>query len=127
MPEPATRSFTVLETSTSPGCALRGDAGADVDGDPADLAVDQLALAGVQAGADLEAELAHRLGDRAGAADRPGRAVEGGEEAVAGGVDLLAAEPDQLAPDERVVALEQVAPAPVAELAPRARSSRRCR
>ena len=43
---------------------------ADMRGDPSDLAVDDLALTGMQAGADLEAELAHALGDRVGTADR---------------------------------------------------------
>ena len=65
--------------------------------------------------------------DRARTVDRPRRPVEGGEEAVAGGVQLLAPEPRELAAHSRVVALEQLAPGLVAELAPRARSSRRCR
>ena len=49
----------MLETSTSPGPRLLGDARADVDRDPADLAVHDLALAGVEACADLEPELPH--------------------------------------------------------------------
>ena len=39
-----------------------------------------------------------------------------GEEAVAGRIDLTAAEPDQLSADDCVVALEQLAPGAVAEL-----------
>ena len=44
------------DTSTSPAPACDGDAGADVDRDAADLRAHHLALAGVHAGADLEAE-----------------------------------------------------------------------
>ena len=82
----------MLETSTSPGSRAGGDAGADVDGDAGHLAVQQLALARVQAGANLDAELptASLIAQRA--ADRARRAVEAGEEAVAGRVHLDAAE-----------------------------------
>ena len=52
----------------------------------------------------------HGLHDRAGAADRAGRAVEGGEEAVAGGVDLAAAEAGELRAHAGVV-LAPAAPA----------------
>ena len=48
------------------------------------------------------------------------------EEAVAGGVQLDSAVAGELPPHERVVLCEQLAPAAVAELARRARSSRRC-
>src|SRR3954470_8340556 len=55
---------------------LSGDAGSDHDRESTVLAVDQLALPGVDAGADLEAERAHRLDDRRSAPDRPGGSVE---------------------------------------------------
>ena len=72
---------------------LRGDARADVDGDAGDLVVAELALARVQPGADVEAELAHRVArSRARSGSRARRAVEGREEAVAGRVDLAAAD-----------------------------------
>ena len=127
-PEPATRSLTVLETSTSLAAALRRHAGADVDGDAADVVADQLALARVEAGADLEPERADGVADRAGAADRAGRPVEGREEAVARGLRL--SRPLNRASSRRTTAwwrCEQLAPALVAELAASARSSRRCR
>ena len=38
---------------------LPGDAGTDVDGDPPDLAIDDLALSGVQARTDLKPKIAH--------------------------------------------------------------------
>jgi hypothetical protein len=66
---------------TRPG--LRGDTCADVDRDPSDLAVDLLAFARVEPRPDLEAEVLHRVDDRAGTADRARRPVERGEEAVA--------------------------------------------
>src|SRR5205085_5710494 len=78
---------------------LLRDSRADVNGDPADLAVQPLALACVQAGAYLEPEPLHRLGDRAGTADRAGRPVEGGEKAVARRIEFRAPEANELAAD----------------------------
>src|SRR5438876_201237 len=74
-----------------------GDTRTDVNCDPADLSVDDLALARMQADTDVEAEPADRVADRASAADRPRRAVERREEAIAGRVHLGAAEAAQLA------------------------------
>jgi hypothetical protein len=97
---------------------LRGlrDSRADVDGDSAHLAFDHLALTGVQAGTDLQTQLFHRLGDRAGAADRSSRPVEAGEEPVTGRIELPSVIADELSTDDRVVPLEELAPCPVAEL-----------
>ena len=97
---------------------LRGlrDSRADVDGDSAHLAFDHLALTGVQAGTDLQTQLLHRLGDRAGAADRSSRPVEAGEETVTGRIELRSVIADELSTDDRVVPLEELAPCPVAEL-----------
>src|SRR5689334_15963464 len=65
--------------------ACRGcDAGADVYGDAADVAVGLLDLAGVQARAHVEPERSRAVADRERAADRARRAVEGREEPVAG-------------------------------------------
>jgi len=61
-----------------------------VDGDAAGLSVDELALTGMQTGANLQIEVADPFPDCEGAADRPRRPVEGGEEAVACSVHLLA-------------------------------------
>jgi hypothetical protein len=84
--------------------------------DAAELAVDPLALPGANSRADLDAERAHRIADRTRAADRSGRAVEGREEAVAGGVDFVAAEPRELAPNLGMVRLQEVAPGAVSQL-----------
>src|SRR5918912_3540752 len=102
------------EDLTRPG--QRRDPRAGVDGDPAHLPVRELALAGVEPCAELEPEAAHAVADRARGADRACGPVEGGEEAVAGGVDLAPAVARELAADGGLVRLEQLAPAPVAEL-----------
>src|SRR5918992_2657190 len=73
------------------GLRLGGDAGADVDGDALDPAVDDLHLARVDAGADLEAELLDGVDGLVGARDRLGRAGESGAEAVAGAPYFLSA------------------------------------
>ena len=59
------------------------DAGADMHGDTADVVASDLALSGVQSGADLDTEGSHRVANCHGAADRSLRSVERREEAVA--------------------------------------------
>ena len=116
-PEPATRSRTDDETEDLARSGLPGDTGARVDGDPADVAGRELLdLAGVDAGPDLEPDAPTASTIALARADRPRRSVEHGEEAVAGRVDLAAAEARQLGSDRRVMALEQLPPAAVAEL-----------
>src|SRR5262249_26868670 len=66
----------------------RGDARARVHRDSGNLAVDDLALACVEAGAHVDAELANGFGNRTGTADRARRPVERREEPVARRVDL---------------------------------------
>src|SRR5205807_410397 len=94
---------------------LRRDAGARVHGDAGHLAVDDLALAGMQPESQLEVAPLDRLANRAGTADRARRSVERDEEAVAGCVDLAAAGALELASHDAAVLLEQIAPAAVAE------------
>src|SRR5215218_4140301 len=88
----------------------------DVHCEAAEVAIHHLELARVQSGAHLQPQRAHRLGHRGGAADRPRRSVEGREEAVAGALDLPAAMALERLPEQRVVALQQETPAPVAHL-----------
>src|SRR4029077_16119236 len=65
--------------STGPGA----DARRDVHGHAGDVVVDDLTLACVNPGADLNVELGHGGGANSlGAADRPGGAVEGAQRAV---------------------------------------------
>src|SRR6266540_3187475 len=99
-----------------PGGRSRGHARADVDCDAADLVAEELTLPGVHPAADLETEVANCFGDRLRTHDRARRAVECGEESVAGVVDLAAPEPVELATDERVMTLEELGPGVVAHL-----------
>ena len=92
-----------------------GDARSDDDGEATRLTVDDLALAGVQARSDVESEFGHCRHDRVGAPHRTSRPVETREEAVTGGIDLAPTKADELLPDERVVALDEIAPARVAQ------------
>jgi hypothetical protein len=98
------------------GLRLSSHARSSVHGYAGDLAIDDLTLAGMKAGSHLDPEFAYRLDNGAGTRDRACRAVEAGEESVAGCVNFDAAEAEELAPDGRVVLLEQVAPAAIAEL-----------
>src|SRR5690348_15676970 len=86
-----------------------------MDGDPAQLRLDALALARVHSGPDLDAELGRARVNRLCAPDRARGAVEGRHEPVAGGVDLVSTESQELAPHGRVMILQEVAPAAVAE------------
>jgi hypothetical protein len=82
-PEPATRSFTVSDTRTSPAPASAAPR-ADANGDPTDIVADHRAFAGRQPGADFDVEQPDLLRDGTGAANAARRTVEGGEKAVAG-------------------------------------------
>src|SRR5207302_1917977 len=98
------------------GAGQRVHARGDVDRHAADVLADQLALARVHPHAYVDAELAGRLSDRQRAAQRPrGRAVEGGEKAVAEGLHLTAAKAGELLAHLLVVPREQIAPAAVAD------------
>ena len=100
------------------GAGLREDPAGELDGDPPDVAVDaaqHITLAGVHAGPHGEAEPRRRPDDGAGAAHGPGGAVEGGQEAGAGGPDLLAAVAGELLAHARPVGLDGPAPARGAE------------
>jgi hypothetical protein len=90
-----------------------------VHGYTGDLAVQHLTLARVESGAHVESELAHGVRDGTCATDCTRTAVEAGEEAIAGGVDLAAAEANQLSPHELVVPLENLAPRTVAQVGTR--------
>src|SRR5262245_64364660 len=75
------------------------DARPDVDGDTADLAVHEFALPCVKSRADLEAEFANAVPNRARAPNRPRGAVEGREESITRRIHLPAAEVPQLSSD----------------------------
>src|SRR3954453_24077802 len=74
-----------------PGRRLRGDTGAGVDRDSADVTVVYLAFPGVKAGSDLEPEATHLVADLPRAVNRPGGPVERSQHAVAQHLYLPAA------------------------------------
>src|SRR5512132_3344623 len=96
----------IVECQTRTGCdvlhrlghedlsctALRRDPCADVNGDPPELVADDLALTGVYADAEVDADLARGPHDRLRAVDRRRGGVEGREESIACGIDLSTAE-----------------------------------
>jgi hypothetical protein len=82
----------------------------------ADVAVEELALAGVQPAAHRETKLPDSLDDLPGAPARPRRAVEGGYESVAYGLDLAASEKLESLSYEGVVSLQKLPPRPIADL-----------
>src|SRR3989441_2616889 len=92
-----------------------GHPGADVYGEAADGVATHLTLARVQPGADLEAERPAGLADGIGAADGARWTVEGCQQAVAGGLDLAAAEAVDLRPGGPMERVHERAPAGVAE------------
>ena len=69
----------------------------------------------MESGPDLDVEYLQRVSDRRGGLNGTGRSIEGGEESVAGRVQLLALEPRELATDDRVMSLEELAPRRVAD------------
>ena len=85
----------MLDTGTSFGSASTLTH-ADVHAEPADVAAADLALAGVQAGAHLDAERLHRVAHRHRAADRSPRAVEHRQETVTRRVHLAAPKASEL-------------------------------
>ena len=88
-----------------------------MDGHAGDVVADHLALARVHAHAHLHAQLARLARHRQRAAQRARRRpVERSEEAVADRLHRAAAEACELLAHSVVVACEQVAPAPVAEV-----------
>src|SRR5882724_4260321 len=114
--EPATRSLTVLETSTSPGSASAAMPAPMCTAIPPSLSVYELALPGVEPDPHCDPERVSGVADRAGAADRAGGPIEAGEEAVSCGIELTAAVPNELPSDQGVIALDQFAPSGIAEI-----------
>src|SRR6185312_9245757 len=109
MPEPLTRSFTVLDTRTSPACANAGNPGANVHGDATDVLTTDLTLSGAD-------HIAHRYPNPA-SAPRPWSHTEGRasgrrtpRETVAGVLYDTPLEPADFGVGDVVVACEQLAP-----------------
>jgi hypothetical protein len=86
-----------------------------VDGEPTDPLSPHLHLARMHAGPDRQPGTRQGIADRAGAADGTTWPVEGGQEPVAGGVDLVSTEPCQLVAHDGVVLIKERAPAGITE------------
>src|SRR5437868_13979881 len=97
-----------LRDEDLPGLRAGGDAGRDMDGDPAELRLDALALARVDSCPDLDAELGGARLNRLRAPDRARGTVERRHESVAGAVDLLPAESHALATHRPVTTFTQL-------------------
>jgi len=82
---------------------------------PADLLVGSLGLSDVQARPNRDAQPGDCRDDRIGGAHRLGWLIEGGEEAVSGGIELSAAEPAELSANRSVVGRYKPLPRPVPE------------
>src|SRR6266542_391368 len=83
-PEPATRSLTVRDTSTSPGQGK--DARGDVDADSRHPVAPALDFAGVKARPYLDTEVSEQVAQGERTADGSRRTVETGEQTVSGEV-----------------------------------------
>jgi hypothetical protein len=88
----------------------------DVHGHPGELAALQLALAGVDAGADFDAEPLDVIAHDARALEGTRRRIKAREEAVASRLHLGTLAFGHLAPDDRAMLIQERAPARVAEL-----------
>ncbi len=93
----------------------RHHAGPDHHRHATELVPDLLTFAEVDAGADLDAQLTHRLGRGTRASDRGCRLTETRVEAVTSCIELFASEPLQLAPNDRVMAGDQLLPSLIPE------------
>ena len=114
-PDPATRSLTVLDTSTSPGPAAAATRAPMWTARPETLSRRSSTSPVCSPGPDLEPERTDAVGHRAGAANPSRGPIEGGQEPIARDVDLAAPEAAEFAADEFVVPLEEVAPAAIPE------------
>jgi hypothetical protein len=118
-PAPTTRFLDRPRAQDLPGASLGKHPRRDVHGDAADdvlaaLGPQQLAFPGVQADPDLQPQVPEPGPDGVGGPDRAGRPVEGGQEPVAGRLDLTASEPREIPPHQVLVAFKEAVPAAVA-------------
>ena len=87
----------------------------EVDPQTRDVVRQDLDLADMDPGPDLKTQVSDAVADRERAAHGSRRPVVGGEEPVTEDLDILAAEPVELAADRAVVVCQQGFPARVAE------------
>jgi hypothetical protein len=78
--------------------------------DPAHIVLRELDLACVHADADRDIESVQLIANSVSTVDRPRRTIKGGQETVAQGLHLLAAEPRKLFAHRLVMSLQKVVP-----------------
>ena len=100
---------------------------AHMDGDRTDIRATPFDLPGVDAGADGDSEVEERASHRMRALNRSHRTVEGGEHAVARGLDQTTTMIGDLAIGDPIVGIEHLTPATIAEFDGLGLSSRQCR
>ena len=93
-----------------------GNSCSDVDCNATDVITARLALAGVQAASNVDAQFRHAFSESGGAAKRTGRAVERGQEPVASVFYDATLEAGNFGAGDLIVPLEQFTPALVTEL-----------
>ena len=91
------------------------DALGHVDRDSGEIVAAPFDLTAVQPGADIQPQRSDDFAYGRGAVDGSGRAIKGGQESVAGRLDLLTPEALELATHGVVVSVQDVPPAVVAE------------
>jgi hypothetical protein len=123
VPEPAERDVAADDEvahgaggERSGGTREAHDACPDVRGDPAQAPVNPLQLTEMQPGTDVETEALNGVNRECCRPDRGGRAIEGREEAVAGGVLLLAVMQAELATHDPAKLPNHLAPAAIPDL-----------
>src|SRR5208282_181115 len=86
----------------------------DVHRDPPHVILGQLDFACMKTDAHRNLESTQRIANGAGAMDRPGRPIEGGEETVAQGLHFSSTETRKLLPHRLVMRFKKIAPRSIA-------------
>ncbi len=87
----------------------------DVQSDSADLGARHFDLPSMQTSADLDTELVPSFNNIQSTANRASRSIEGGEESITGGINLVASISSELSPNHGVMSLEKLYPSTIAE------------
>ena len=114
-PEPATKILYRARHQHFVRTCERGNTRADVDRNATDILAHHLAFAGVETGTNFNSKLTDFVADGASTTDAACRAVEGGQNTVAGALDLMTTEPRKVTLDYGVVIVEKTAPAAIAK------------
>jgi hypothetical protein len=97
-----------------------------VNGNAADIVANHFTFTGMDPGTDFDPKWQDFIGNGAGAADAAPRPVGGGENAVAGRLDLMAANASRVARNRAAMIVEEIVPAGGRRARQPFRSSPRC-